>query len=146
MNNMRSRVIEGSCWTCRKRRIKCDLRKPSCTRCLDGGQTCSYRTSPPVKWVGGAATRGRLAGPHSPISSGLASVALPASQPLENSEVILYFANEVITCLQIQEKPINLDFGNFLQDEPLRQTIIAVSQAHYALHSKISVYDIAVIQ
>jgi len=146
MTNRRSRVIEGSCWTCRKRRIKCDLRKPSCTRCLDGGQTCSYSNTPPVKWVGGSATRGRLAGPHSPISSGLALGALPATQPLKNSEVILYFANEVMPRLQIPDKPINLDLDNVLQDEPLRQTIIAVSQAHYALHSKVSVYDVAVIR
>ncbi|RGP74737.1 c6 finger [Fusarium sporotrichioides] len=38
----RVRVVEGSCWPCKKRRIKCDLAKPTCSRCAKVGATCDY--------------------------------------------------------------------------------------------------------
>lgn len=40
----RVRVVEGSCWPCKKRRIKCDLTRPVCHRCLKNGSTCDYNT------------------------------------------------------------------------------------------------------
>lgn len=41
---MRVRIVEGSCWSCKKRRIKCDLARPSCHRCRENGGTCDYNT------------------------------------------------------------------------------------------------------
>lgn len=38
----RVRVVEGSCWACRKRRIKCDLTRPKCRRCAHIGAPCQY--------------------------------------------------------------------------------------------------------
>ncbi|CEF78811.1 hypothetical protein FGSG_03912 [Fusarium graminearum PH-1] len=38
----RVRVVEGSCWPCKKRRIKCDLAKPTCSRCVKVGAACDY--------------------------------------------------------------------------------------------------------
>ncbi|KAK7216631.1 hypothetical protein V2G26_004634 [Clonostachys chloroleuca] len=38
----RVRIVQGSCWSCRKRRVKCDLTKPSCVRCTQIGATCDY--------------------------------------------------------------------------------------------------------
>ncbi|KAF4990557.1 hypothetical protein FGRMN_8372 [Fusarium graminum] len=38
----RIRVVEGSCWPCKKRRIKCDLSKPTCSRCAKVGAPCDY--------------------------------------------------------------------------------------------------------
>ncbi|KAI5461864.1 fungal-specific transcription factor domain-containing protein [Mariannaea sp. PMI_226] len=45
----RVRTIEGSCWSCRKRRVKCDLTKPHCARCTHVGATCDY-TVQPIRW------------------------------------------------------------------------------------------------
>ncbi|OAL56445.1 hypothetical protein IQ07DRAFT_674645 [Pyrenochaeta sp. DS3sAY3a] len=45
----RIRTVEGSCWPCKKRRIKCDLTKPSCSRCSMVGATCNYDTRL-LKW------------------------------------------------------------------------------------------------
>ncbi|KAM0542870.1 hypothetical protein ACHAPJ_012593 [Fusarium lateritium] len=42
MPKTRIRVVEGSCWPCKKRRIKCDLAKPTCSRCAKVGATCDY--------------------------------------------------------------------------------------------------------
>ncbi|KAF7551763.1 hypothetical protein G7Z17_g4783 [Cylindrodendrum hubeiense] len=44
MGKTRVRVVEGSCWPCKKRRIKCDLTKPICMRCGLVGATCDYNT------------------------------------------------------------------------------------------------------
>lgn len=40
----RIRVVQGSCWPCKKRRIKCDLIKPTCSRCNKIGAQCDYNT------------------------------------------------------------------------------------------------------
>ena len=151
MSNRRSRIVEGSCWGCRRSRLKCDLTKPTCVQCADREQQCSYGTSPPIKWVGGAASRGRRTSPASPestrstLSPTPTLIKLPPAQPLEPGEVILYFANAVLPRFQITDEPIPVEFENVLQDEALRQTIMAVAQAHYAINSKVDVYDVAVV-
>ncbi|KAF0319047.1 hypothetical protein GQ607_013728 [Colletotrichum asianum] len=45
----RVRIVEGSCWPCKKRRIKCDLSKPACLRCVSSGATCDYN-SRLIRW------------------------------------------------------------------------------------------------
>ena len=40
MSSRRSRSFEG-CWTCRKRRVRCDGGKPGCKRCTAAGFECS---------------------------------------------------------------------------------------------------------
>ncbi|POS79323.1 hypothetical protein DHEL01_v202296 [Diaporthe helianthi] len=45
----RIRVAKGSCWPCKKRRVKCDLSKPVCRRCAAGGATCDYN-SRLIRW------------------------------------------------------------------------------------------------
>lgn len=42
MGAPRIRIVEGSCWPCKKRRVKCDLGKPICQRCSKVGATCDY--------------------------------------------------------------------------------------------------------
>lgn len=65
---------------------------------------------------------------------------------MERGETLLYFANAVLPRFQIPDGPIHLDFDMVMQDEALQQTVIAVSQAHYALCSKVDVYDVATIR
>lgn len=45
----RIRVVDGSCWPCKKRRIKCDLTKPQCVRCAKIGADCDFNTRR-LKW------------------------------------------------------------------------------------------------
>lgn len=45
----RIRVAKGSCWPCKKRRVKCDLSKPVCRRCASAGATCDYN-SRLIRW------------------------------------------------------------------------------------------------
>ena len=36
----KSRNFDG-CWTCRSRKVKCDLRRPKCQRCIKAGIDCA---------------------------------------------------------------------------------------------------------
>ncbi|UQC86130.1 uncharacterized protein CLUP02_11630 [Colletotrichum lupini] len=49
MPTNRVRVVEGSCWPCKKRRIKCDLTKPRCNRCAKIGADCDFNARR-LKW------------------------------------------------------------------------------------------------
>lgn len=47
--SVRVRTVQGSCWPCLRRRIKCDLVKPTCSRCSLIGAACSY-DSRQIRW------------------------------------------------------------------------------------------------
>ncbi|WYZ42419.1 hypothetical protein EsH8_VI_000118 [Colletotrichum jinshuiense] len=49
MTTSRIRIVEGSCWPCKKRRIKCDLTKPRCIRCSKIGADCDFNIRR-LKW------------------------------------------------------------------------------------------------
>lgn len=38
----RQRTVQGSCWPCKQRRVKCDLSQPRCRRCILSGAKCSF--------------------------------------------------------------------------------------------------------
>ncbi|EFX02515.1 fungal transcriptional regulatory protein [Grosmannia clavigera kw1407] len=55
------------CFTCSKRNIKCDRRRPYCSQCLEVGNECSgYKTQ--LTWGVGVASRGKLRGLSLPIA------------------------------------------------------------------------------
>lgn len=66
----RVRTVQGSCWPCKKRRIKCDLAKPVCQRCVSVGATCNYNAQL-IRW----STR--------------PTVAVPATYQITNQEDLL---------------------------------------------------------
>ena len=49
------------CYTCRRRRIICDNRQPTCQKCENSGKEClGYQK--PLVWVNGVASRGKMVG------------------------------------------------------------------------------------
>ena len=55
------------CFTCTKRGVKCDRRRPYCSQCLEVGNECSgYKTQ--LTWGVGVASRGKLRGLSLPIA------------------------------------------------------------------------------
>ncbi|OAA68729.1 fungal transcriptional regulatory protein [Niveomyces insectorum RCEF 264] len=55
------------CFTCSKRNVKCDRRRPYCSQCLEVGNECSgYKTQ--LTWNVGVASRGKLRGLSLPIA------------------------------------------------------------------------------
>ncbi|KAI9866864.1 MAG: hypothetical protein M1813_000806 [Trichoglossum hirsutum] len=60
------------CFTCRKKQIKCDRRRPYCSQCLEQSKDCSgYKTQ--LTWGVGVASRGKLRGLSTPIAKQPAS-------------------------------------------------------------------------
>lgn len=45
----RIRTTKGSCWPCKKRRVKCDLARPACRRCASSATPCDYN-SRLIRW------------------------------------------------------------------------------------------------
>lgn len=55
------------CFTCAKRGVKCDRKRPYCSQCLEIGNDCSgYKTQ--LTWGVGVASRGKLRGLSLPIA------------------------------------------------------------------------------
>lgn len=74
MPSQRVRVVQGSCWPCKKRRVKCDLAKPVCQRCSVAGAACDYNTRL-IRW----STRPSVA--VADASSVVAASSPPATSP-----------------------------------------------------------------
>lgn len=143
----RNRLTEGSCLYCRKRRLRCDLGQPRCSRCRESDQECQYGTNIQLKWVGGMAARGRFAAPDFKKSpSPLETEAIPGPQlspqpnspALQDTDLIAYFNGAVLPRFQIDDRLVHLDFDAVIQDETLQQAILAVAEAHYTQNSKLS--------
>lgn len=67
------------CFTCSKRNVKCDRRRPYCSQCLEIGNECSgYKTQ--LTWGVGVASRGKLRGLSLPIAK-----SPPVSREPKNS-------------------------------------------------------------
>lgn len=55
------------CFSCRKRSVVCDRKRPYCTQCIDIGKECSgYKTT--LTWGVGVASRGKLRGLSCPVA------------------------------------------------------------------------------
>lgn len=61
------------CFTCVKRNVKCDRRRPYCSQCLEVGNECSgYKTQ--LTWGVGVASRGKLRGLSLPVAKSAPAV------------------------------------------------------------------------
>ncbi|KAI7305701.1 hypothetical protein KC315_g14553, partial [Hortaea werneckii] len=56
------------CFTCSKRAVKCDRKRPYCTQCIDIGKECSGYKTTLTRGVG-VASRGKLRGMSYPVAS-----------------------------------------------------------------------------
>ncbi|ODA79855.1 hypothetical protein RJ55_05452 [Drechmeria coniospora] len=72
------------CFTCSKRNVKCDRRRPYCSQCLEIGNECSgYKTQ--LTWGVGVASRGKLRGLSLPIAKAPPVTREPKKSPASRS-------------------------------------------------------------
>lgn len=86
------------CFSCKKRQVKCDRRRPYCGQCVEIGKECSgYRTT--LTWGVGVASRGKLRGLSLPIvkSPSSATTQEPKPQTRTNSTASASTASTVST-------------------------------------------------
>ena len=68
------------CFTCQKRNVKCDRRRPYCSQCLEVSNECSgYKTQ--LTWNVGVASRGKLRGLSLPIAKAPPVAREPKKSP-----------------------------------------------------------------
>jgi len=68
------------CFTCTKRNVKCDRRRPYCSQCLEVSSECSgYKTQ--LTWGVGVASRGKLRGLSLPIAKAPPVTREPKKSP-----------------------------------------------------------------
>ncbi|KAL5604086.1 hypothetical protein BROUX41_002075 [Berkeleyomyces rouxiae] len=67
------------CFSCAKKNLACDRRRPYCSQCLEVGSECSgYKTR--LTWGVGVASRGKLRGLSLPVAKSAAAVPEPRTQ------------------------------------------------------------------
>lgn len=72
------------CFTCTKRNLKCDRRRPYCSQCLEHSNECSgYKTQ--LTWGVGVASRGKLRGLSLPIAKSAPVAKEPKRSPISRA-------------------------------------------------------------
>ncbi|TVY75798.1 hypothetical protein LSUE1_G003865 [Lachnellula suecica] len=123
----RIRTVEGSCWSCKERRVICDLTLPVCTKCTKTNRRCDYGAVR-LKWTDCVASRGRFAGKKIPLYQA------PALQ--KNSDHhMLYFENELLPRFNLTNTVPTIDLRLLESDPVLLQSVVAVAHAHAASRS-----------
>ncbi|TVY22885.1 hypothetical protein LHYA1_G007918 [Lachnellula hyalina] len=123
----RIRTVEGSCWSCKARRVICDLSLPVCTKCAKTNRRCDYGAVR-LKWTDCVASRGRFAGQKVPLYQG------PTLQ--KNSDHhMLYFENELLPRFNLTNTVPTIDLKLLESDPVLLQSVVAVAHAHAASRS-----------
>jgi hypothetical protein len=124
----RIRTVAGSCWACKERRVICDLTLPTCEKCAKIGRRCDYGKVR-LRWTDCVASRGRLAGKKIPLYQ-------PPMLLQKNSDShMLYFEKELLPRFNLSNTVPHLDLEMLSKDPILLQSVVAVSNAHYAYRS-----------
>lgn len=96
----RVRIAKGSCWPCKKRRVKCDLIKPVCRRCASNGATCDYN-SRLIRW----STRQSAHVPSAYETISRSDVHLTVSLEVSERRALDYFHRRVWPLLSTSKEP-----------------------------------------
>ncbi|KZL85089.1 c6 finger domain-containing protein [Colletotrichum incanum] len=105
-------IADAPCWTCRRRRLKCDNIKPACVKCTRAGIQClGYGPKRPLAWVG----LGRRTKPTHRLadSEKTGSNETAASPPSQTGEIAIRIADDETECFRILKSPSNFLFENY---------------------------------
>ncbi|RKK78704.1 hypothetical protein BFJ69_g5456 [Fusarium oxysporum] len=115
----RVRTVQGSCWSCKQRRIKCRLTKPCCDQCKAIGAECVY-SNLLVRWSTRPNTfQARVAGvlESSPI-------AYYQKRALE------YFEHRLWPLFTVDEAPCSFPLDTAIKDKTVLQAVCVIADAH----------------
>ncbi|KAE8358399.1 fungal-specific transcription factor domain-containing protein [Aspergillus caelatus] len=121
--------MDNSCYTCRRRRIECEMTAPPCKKCKKAGLECFQKR--PFRWVQGAAFRGKKKVPS--VKDASVSVTKfnldstrrdgPCTRIITNAESI---ANDYAS----------LEYGEDTPDDPYASSLDKVSKYYLYYYSK----------
>lgn len=120
----RRRIVDGSCWPCKLRRVKCDLEKPACRRCHSAKtQECSYEKillrwkQRPVKSIPSV---------QQTLSDGL-------SLATSERRAIDYFKSRLWPLFSTAHEPCPPPVALALRSQPVLQALCVFAEEHRAL-------------
>ncbi|KAJ0153276.1 Delta(24(24(1)))-sterol reductase [Fusarium oxysporum f. sp. albedinis] len=126
-SHQRIRTVPGSCWTCKNRRILCDLTKPVCRRCIEVGSSCQYSQvtlKRPLRLV-----------PHVPAA--FQPIAFPAglSSTLEE-KAFSYFHRRLWPLLTAVDDQITFPLDPVINNQVVRVVICLLAESHRFLQDR----------
>lgn len=135
MSPKRQRTVQGSCWPCKQRRVKCDLLHPRCRRCILSGAKCSFDKIL-VRWNSRPTKAAPIA--YQPTESSpkpsLRS-QLPNHTGLATAELraLDYFQGVLWPLLSTAAQPCPPPISLALQSEPVLLAMCELAEAHRGL-------------
>ncbi|CAI6336091.1 unnamed protein product [Periconia digitata] len=125
----RTRTVDGTCWPCRKRRIKCDLGKPQCRRCiLNGTASACHYNALDLRWKIAATSKSD----HVPTTPPVSSISDGTSLAINEKRAIDYFVARLWPLLSTSGQPCKPPVSLGLRFKPVLQTICVFSDSHRA--------------
>ncbi|KAM0718249.1 hypothetical protein Q7P37_006581 [Cladosporium fusiforme] len=130
----RQRTVEGSCWACKQRRVKCDLQKPACRRCQVSGTECCY-DKVLLRWDA-RRSRTSTVQPHTPgpLTIGPLSFQTPLAVP--EKKALDYFRGRLWPLLSTSADPCQPPIAIALQSQPVLEAACIFAEAHRALRDR----------
>lgn len=129
LGTKRKRIVEGSCWPCKRRRVKCDLATPACRRCILSGATCNYNALN-LRWSN------QRIGNAAPPESSYIPTALPSdgfSLATNEKRALDYFVARLWPLLSIAGQPCPPPVRLGLQSKPVLHSMCVFADSHRAL-------------
>ncbi|KAK0383203.1 hypothetical protein NLU13_9116 [Sarocladium strictum] len=124
----RVRTVEGSCWSCKGRRVKCDLAKPSCGHCQTLGAECVYG-SVRVRWsTRPNAFQARIA--NAPGSSASSSSSSSCELAVYQKRALEYFMNRLWPLFTSERVACPFPVDAATRDRTMLQAVCVISDAH----------------
>ncbi|PYI01870.1 C6 transcription factor (Acr-2) [Aspergillus sclerotiicarbonarius CBS 121057] len=98
--------MSRSCYTCRRRRVECDMSQPPCSKCTKAGLECFQKR--PLRWVQGAAFRGKPKTASAKITL-VSSTVMDKSPLTSNGDILPGTSNRAnSTCTDDLEDPSDI--------------------------------------
>lgn len=146
MTAKRQRTVQGSCWPCKQRRVKCDLARPRCRRCNVSGAQCSFDkilvrwNSRPTK-AAPVAYQASTASPKSTLFRQIQDNRLTAGE----LKALDYFQAAVWPLLSTATQPCPPPISLALESEPVLLAMCELAEAHRLLQQEGSLTNLQAI-
>lgn len=128
----RQRIVEGSCWQCKQRRIKCDLQKPLCGRCrVSKNDNCSY-DKVLLRWKDHPTKS--LPNPGSRLIKEHTLGELPLA--INERRALDYFKARLWPLFSTVHEPCPPPIALALQSQPVLQALCVFAEEHRALQER----------
>ncbi|OAL55155.1 hypothetical protein IQ07DRAFT_659115 [Pyrenochaeta sp. DS3sAY3a] len=123
----RVKTVPGSCWTCKSRRIRCDLTKPICRHCIGVGATCEYAQN--------TSKRSLRPVPNVPIS--FQPIAFPRGlNNTSEDKAILYFHGRLWPLLTVLDQPSSPPLQSVVDDLVVCSATCLLAESHRFLQDR----------